>query len=210
MKSKRNLKLLSWNTVLNACLIAGGSMAVASQVYAFSTADRVYDWRMDQGGDCWFFGKTENDPLCRAKKDNSSAKVVTSTRDAASVVPAPLALDTGGLFEIGSSELKAGSKNKVIDLAKKIKNEKPNARELSVAGYADPSGPMALNQQLSELRAASVKEVFVEEGVRSASIRTEGRGAQDAVVTLDDCQGKTGASLSSCLAPNRRIEVNVF
>ncbi|HVJ63825.1 MAG TPA: OmpA family protein [Bdellovibrionota bacterium] len=206
MKIKSSIKRL----IKGSCLTAGLSMVVGAQLHAFSVQDREYDWYQDRGGDCWFFGKTASDPLCRSTTDTSTPKVVTSTRDAAATVPAPISLDSGGLFELNSAELRPSSKAKVVEIAKKIKNEKPNARELSVTGYADPTGPSSLNQELSELRAQSVKNVLVEEGVRSSSIKTDGRGSQNAVVPLNKCEGKTGSALSGCLAPNRRIEVDVL
>jgi outer membrane protein OmpA-like peptidoglycan-associated protein len=192
--------------LLKTCLVAGASLMSSSLLYAYETPGRItHPMKMsqDRGGACWFFGKSVSDPLCPAE---APAKPVA----AATIQASPMSLDTGGLFEIGSHDLRAESKEKVVELAQKIKSEKPNARELSITGYADPSGPSSLNQQLSELRAERVKDVLIQEGVRSTSIRSTGRGAANAVVTLDDCDGKTGADLSSCLAPNRRIEVNVL
>lgn len=191
----------------NSKLLLIATIGVSANLYALNID--TMNMSPSSGGDCWFFGKTSEDPLCKDKTKATKTVAVQEQRQPSSM-RSSLELDTGALFDIGSHDLKPAAKEKVINLADKIKTEKPNANEVAITGYADPTGTSGLNQELSELRARKVKDVLVEEGVKSSSIKTNGRGETNTVVGLDECQGKSGKALASCLAPNRRVEVNVL
>ena len=63
-------------------------------------------------------------------------------------------------------------------IAKYMKNN-PDAK-VKISGYASPEGPAALNQKLSEQRAAAVKDMLVKKYKISADrLETEGLGATD-------------------------------
>src|SRR6185503_16132318 len=64
------------------------------------------------------------------------------------------------------------------------------------------------NKQLSEKRAAAVKEYLAQKGVEQSKVRSEGRGESEPV-TGNQCKGVTGAKLISCLQPDRRVDIEV-
>jgi len=77
--------------------------------------------------------------------------------------------------------------------------------KVKVVGHADPIGSEQSNQQLSERRAETVRDVLVQSGV-SAPIAAEGRGEKEPVKSCNDA---SPAALVACLAPNRRVELIV-
>ncbi len=79
-----------------------------------------------------------------------------------------------------------------------------------VVGYTDPLGSDMYNQRLSERRAATVASYLTSHGVHASTIRSEGRGETELMVTPADCSGARGrTALIACYQPNRRVEVAV-
>ena len=83
-----------------------------------------------------------------------------------------------------------------------------NVQLVNAIGHADRIGAENYNLQLSEKRAAAVKEYLAQKGVESSKVRSEGRGESDPV-TGDQCKGVKGAKLISCLQPDRRVDIEV-
>jgi outer membrane protein OmpA-like peptidoglycan-associated protein len=104
-------------------------------------------------------------------------------------------------FRVNSSKLTPEDKQKLDNLAQQAKNEKGYAVE--VAGYADKTGPVALNQQLSEARANAVIQYLEQQGdIPIHRILTPaGMGT-----THEAADNKT----SSGRKLNRRVEVKVL
>ena len=71
---------------------------------------------------------------------------------------------------------------------------------IQVQGFADSTGTEALNQKLSEQRAASVAQYLASAGIDPAQIRTEGFASQYAARPNVNPQGRQR---------NRRVEVTV-
>jgi|GEM_PF-1298477 len=63
--------------------------------------------------------------------------------------------------------------------------EHPDARA-RLRGYADPRGDQAMNQALSDSRAAAVKSYLVRHGIAADRIDTAGHGAEDTLITNAD------------------------
>mgnify|MGYP001829010383 CR=1 FL=1 len=74
-----------------------------------------------------------------------------------------------------------------------------------VAGYACRIGSESYNLALSERRARAVGDYLRASGL-DADIVVEGCGESDPIV---ECPGLRGAELIDCLAPNRRVEIEV-
>lgn len=104
-------------------------------------------------------------------------------------------------FRIGSSVLSADDKKKLDDLAQKALNEKGYV--LEVAGFADKTGNIAMNQELSEKRAHAVIQYLEEQGnIPIHRILTPaGMG-----VTHEAAANNTSAGRKL----NRRVEVKVL
>ncbi len=75
-----------------------------------------------------------------------------------------------------------------------------------VTGHTDRIGTEAYNQKLSERRADAVRNYLVSKGVDKAKIETIGMGEKQPVV---QCAQKNFKELVACLAPNRRVEVQM-
>jgi len=79
-----------------------------------------------------------------------------------------------------------------------------------VTGHTDRIGTDEYNQKLSERRANAVRSYLVEfGGIPADKITARGAGESNPVTTLADCEGKDGNPLITCLAPDRRVEVEV-
>ena len=77
-----------------------------------------------------------------------------------------------------------------------------------VTGHTDRIGTQAYNQKLSERRADSVRDYLVSKGVAKDKIETLGMGKTQPVPGVT-CTMKAMKELIACLAPNRRVEVEV-
>jgi len=77
-----------------------------------------------------------------------------------------------------------------------------------VTGHTDRIGSQAYNQKLSERRADAVRNYLVSKGVAKDKIETLGMGKTQPVPGVT-CTMKATKELIACLAPNRRVEVEV-
>jgi OOP family OmpA-OmpF porin len=79
-----------------------------------------------------------------------------------------------------------------------------------VEGHTDRIGSQQANQKLSEQRAEAAKEVIVKDlGVPANKIETLGMGKTLQIKSCPDAEFKTQAALIACLAPNRRVVINI-
>ena len=109
------------------------------------------------------------------------------------------------LFDFDKAILKPAGKEKLDDLASKI--QALNLEVVVATGYTDRIGSVAYNDRLSLRRAQAVKSYLVSKGVPAERIYTEGKGKRNPVTT--GCNQKNRKQLISCLAPDRRVEVEV-
>ncbi|MEP7062790.1 MAG: OmpA family protein [Betaproteobacteria bacterium] len=77
-----------------------------------------------------------------------------------------------------------------------------------VTGHTDRIGTQAYNQRLSERRADAVRDYLVSKGVPRDKIETLGMGKTQPIPGVV-CNQKALRELIACLAPNRRVEVEV-
>jgi len=117
-----------------------------------------------------------------------------------------ISLSSDVLFAFDKAELRPEGQQKIDEIAGRLKGA--NVQMINATGYADRIGPDKYNQQLSEKRAAAVKEYLAQKGVETSKVRSEGRGKSDPV-TGDQCKGISGAKLISCLQPDRRVDIEV-
>ncbi len=118
----------------------------------------------------------------------------------------PVRLETDALFAFDSAELTGDGKarlNAVLGglTAADLKDEK-----IRITGHTDVIGDDSYNLALSQQRASVVRDYLVSQGVVPGFIETTGVGEAEPVVS---CEGKRGADLVGCLAPNRRTEVEI-
>ena len=82
-----------------------------------------------------------------------------------------------------------------------------NVTSVIVTGHTDRLGTQAYNQKLSEKRAEAVQAYLISKGVKADLIDTMGAGKTQPIKSCDDKLGRK--ALIECLAPNRRVTVDV-
>jgi OOP family OmpA-OmpF porin len=156
----------------------------------------------------------------KTRPDNSSLSLGVAYRfgQEAPVVPpvvAPsvetkrFALKSDVLFTFAKSTLRPEGKAALDDLYMQLKDLHPTGGTIAVIGYTDRIGNDKSNQVLSEKRAQSVVDYLIGKGIPSDKITARGLGEADPV-TGDSCKSvKARKALIECLAPDRRVEIEV-
>ncbi|TFH30110.1 MAG: OmpA family protein [Myxococcales bacterium] len=155
--------------------------------------------------------------VCECDKDlmPSAACTIPVARPAPMAPkPAPMAPKPGTqkmtlaadvLFDFDRYALKPEGKAELDGVVNKIKG---NALEVIIAvGHTDRIGNEAYNQKLSVRRAESVKAYLVSKGIAPNRIYAEGKGMKQPVKSCPNM--KTFKETVACLAPNRRVDVEV-
>jgi len=108
------------------------------------------------------------------------------------------------------TELTADNKKELDEfLAKQVK---PLATigAFIITGHTDRIGSAKYNKTLSEKRALGVKDYVVAKGIDQKLIFWEGKGFKQPIPVTKFCENKMKrAQLIECLAPNRRVTVEV-
>jgi OmpA-OmpF porin, OOP family len=126
--------------------------------------------------------------------------------------PAPgvqkITLASKALFDFDKSVLKPEGKAAIdSEVISKLKGV-TRLELVLVTGHTDRIGSQAYNQKLSERRANTVRDYLVSQGVPKDKIETLGMGKTQPVPGVV-CNQKNRKELIECLAPNRRVEVEV-
>ncbi|WP_367756563.1 OmpA family protein [Flavobacterium sp. WC2430] len=103
------------------------------------------------------------------------------------------------LFDSGKSTFKKQSYT-VLQSITDILKEYPNSNFM-IEGHTDSDGSNALNQTLSENRAAAVKNYLIENGIATDRLKSTGFGETKPIDTNKTAKGK---------ANNRRVEVSLI
>ena len=121
--------------------------------------------------------------------------------------PKPINIASTELFEFNKATLTSEARAKLdSEVIGKLK-DMASIRYIIVNGHADRLGSPQYNQQLSEKRAEAVRAYLVSKGVDASSIETLGFGKTLPVKSCPD--QKDRKALIECLAPNRRVVVEV-
>ncbi|MCP3952553.1 MAG: OmpA family protein [Desulfobacterales bacterium] len=102
---------------------------------------------------------------------------------------------SGILFDVNSPTMKRESMGVINRIVKMMK--KHQDLRLSVEGHTDSDGKKSSNQELSEKRAAAVKDALVDSGIAPSRLKTKGHGESKPVNDNSTAEGK---------ANNRRVE----
>jgi len=131
---------------------------------------------------------------------------------APAAAPAPgvqkITLASKALFDFDKAVLKPEGKAAIDS---EIISKLPGVQKLElvlVTGHTDRIGTQAYNQKLSERRADAVRDYLVSKGVAKDKIETLGMGKTQPLPGVT-CNQKAMKELIACLAPNRRVEVEV-
>ncbi len=92
------------------------------------------------------------------------------------------------LFGVDSASLKPGAYDEISRVAR-VLNQYPQTN-ITIAGHTDSSGTAAHNKQLSEKRAANVKNALVGEGVNPARMTAIGYGESKPIADNSTAEGR--------------------
>jgi len=141
------------------------------------------------------------------------AACASTPKPAPAPPPAPTSfnqtLSGDALFAFGKSSIEniSDSGRAELDTLASRVLAAPSVEMVHVIGHSDRIGNAKANVQLSNKRAAAVRDYLVQAGVPSEKITAVGRGSVEPVVECD--AGERGQAQIDCLAPNRRVEVKV-
>ncbi|QJT80096.1 porin OmpA [Kosakonia sp. MUSA4] len=161
-----------------------------------------------------------------ARPDNGMLSVGVSYRfgqqeDAAPVVAAPapapapevqtkhFTLKSDVLFNFNKATLKPEGQQALDQLYGQLSNLDPKDGSVVVLGFTDRIGSDAYNQGLSEKRAQSVVDYLISKGIPANKISARGMGKSNPVTGSTCDNVKPRAALIDCLAPDRRVEIEV-
>lgn len=145
----------------------------------------------------------------KAAADRAAAKAEADRKAAAAAAAAAaandkepqyrnLSLASGATFELGGSTLSGSGKQAVADILKQFEGEQ--IRSVRVEGHTDDRGAASFNQQLSEKRAAAVRDELIANGVDANVIETVGYGESRPLADNGTRAGR---------AQNRRVDIKI-
>ena len=121
--------------------------------------------------------------------------------------PAIVNLASRELFEFNKATLTTDAKKRLdAEVVAKLRDI-GQIRYINVNGHADRIGSAQYNQRLSEKRADAVRAYLVSKGIEAGKVETLGFGKTTPVKSCPD--QKDRKSLIDCLAPNRRVEIEI-
>ncbi|QLG88158.1 OmpA family protein [Chitinibacter bivalviorum] len=174
-------------------------------------------------GECWQTGSWSAEKAATIKGCPGYVEPAAAPAPAPApkpaVVPAPVKTDkkfnlkSDALFDFNKATLKPAGKDALDALYAEVQKMDPKEGRAVVVGYTDRIGSDKYNQALSERRANTVRDYLISKGAPADKVTAEGRGEANPV-TGDTCNNikdskKTRAKLVECLAPDRRVEVEV-
>lgn len=117
-----------------------------------------------------------------------------------------ITLESGETFASGQAILNAKAKKRLADTVLPQLAKCQSIADMTITGHTDNIGAAEANRHLSEKRAASVAGFLKSHGV-TAPINIHGAGETQPLVNCH--AGTSRAKLISCLAPNRRVQIQV-
>jgi OmpA-OmpF porin, OOP family len=117
-------------------------------------------------------------------------------------------LSTDTLFAFDQAALAPEGKSVLDNLARELNAVRYD--NITLVGHADRIGTPEYNMKLSERRANAVKEYLATEArVPPERISVEPKGATEPVTRREECRGLPAEEVKACLAPDRRVKVEV-
>jgi len=173
------------------------------------------------GGQCWkttdwtpAFAVEPCDPVPRKVVLAPEPKPAPPPQAAPPPPPAPkiviqtIDLSTDTLFAFDQAALQPEGKSVLDSLARDLSAVQYN--NITLVGHADRIGTPEYNMKLSERRANAVKEYLATEArIPPERISVEPKGATEPLTRREDCRGLPAEEVKACLAPDRRVKVEV-
>lgn len=179
---------------------------------AYGADDQGVVWRSssDLGNHCWRTGYwtpamaiAECDPDLVEQPEVAKAEPAPAP---APTAPKKVTFSADALFDFDSAQLKPAGIQALDEFAKGIEGVQYDL--ITATGHADRIGNSDYNKRLSVRRAESVKNHLVSKGIDASRIYADGVGEAGSE-TGDSCNGMSGQALKDCLAPDRRVDIEV-
>ncbi|MGP8435873.1 OmpA family protein [Paraburkholderia fungorum] len=141
------------------------------------------------------------------QKSAQTALQCAQRKPAAPAVPQKITLRADSMFRFDRGDeagMLPGGKTQLDALVTGLQRTS-NIEKLNISGYTDRLGSDAYNQKLSLQRAQTVQDYLRKHGA-SLPMLAQGRGKANPVV---QCEQKNRDELVRCLAPNRRVEIEL-
>lgn len=192
-------------TILNLAVIAGLGLSVPTFAHEAGQANEGYVG--DPSGHCVNDGSGDN---VRTSSWNdelgaTGCGAVAAAEPAPAEAPAPtpvsetITLSAAALFDHDRDVIKDAAKPELDAFASRVKSLS-SVESVSIVGHTDSSGTDAYNQNLSERRAAAVKDYLATQGVDAGVMSTSGMGESQPVADNSTKEGR---------AQNRRVEISL-
>lgn len=216
--------------LIAAAAFAAGTVQAQEAGGYWTSPGAGQSWK-NSSGQCWRIGfwtpamaNAECDPDLVPKPVAAPAPAPTPAPAPVAPAPAPkpapapvakptppkptvITLKSSELFEFNKATLTNEAKSKLdSEVIAKLGGIK-ELQFINVNGHTDRLGSAQYNQKLSERRAEAVKAYLVSKGVEANKIETYGFGKTSPVKSCPD--QKSRKALIECLAPNRRVEVEI-
>jgi OOP family OmpA-OmpF porin len=125
-------------------------------------------------------------------------------------IPAPrvehITIGAEALFATASARLSSTGMMKLDEFSEKLRTFS-EVDSVVVTGHTDYRGSDSYNMDLSQRRAETVRNYLIDrQAVEPDRIEVRAMGESDPVV---DCTGVSKRRLAACLAPNRRVVIDV-
>lgn len=122
-------------------------------------------------------------------------------RDAAGAKVVIVVFNTDALFATGSAAI---ASTDTLDATIRLINARYPGGAIQVRGHTDSTGSAAVNQPLSDRRAATVKEYLQSHGVRATEVSSVGLASTQ---PLAEERTPGGAAIPEGMRFNRRVEI---
>jgi len=149
-------------------------------------------------------------PVAAPKLEPAPAPIAVAPPEPPRPVIQKVTLATDVLFDFNKAELKDSGKQKLDELVGQVKDA--SIDEIIAVGHADRIASEDYNQKLSEQRAEAVKEYLGQKVANANRVTAQGKGESAPVSDCGKMGPETGSNkkLVSCLAPDRRVEIEVL
>ena len=139
----------------------------------------------------------------RMEAEKRAAQATADLAKIASVKQEPrgmvITLSGSVMFATAKSELLPGAQTKLNDVAEALTKQDPDSTIL-IEGHTDSQGALAMNQDLSQRRAESVRSYLISRGISADRITATGLGPSRPIADNASPEGR---------ANNRRVEIVV-
>lgn len=179
-------------------------------------------WRTAEWTPAKAIAECDPDLVKKAEPAPAPAPVVVAPPPAPMPAPAPkpapapvpkcdfgaaLAADT--TFAFGKAGLSDTAKGQLDTIAKDAMGRCGKVTSVRVVGHTDRIGSVAGNQKLSEQRAKDVVSYLQSKGLKADSFEAVGMGKSQPLASVVCSDKLAKAKLADCLAPNRRVTVEI-